>query len=745
MQAGNLVSSDVQAFTSRVLVNGVERPVNSWSVDRELTGDLPAQIVAVSGVTQATGSIEFASEQDITESGINPWNRSTGWLPKSGDRVDIYAGDSVTEWKQFTGAIDRITGSIGSGFQATIIDDYDKLSVSISHVPLLRVMPPLSDGGEYRAAGLSSIYFVDYAARAAGFHCTPKPEYDAAWSAPLQGSLWPNRGTLTAGLVGGVDSGPWASITPAPWGVSMGDFQNTYTPRRSELATVPLQVTLMVAADHAGNTTLNTYFGATDNVSLAVAGSRTVTARLNGTDVTSIVMGSATVVTLLIKAGAWTLKTNKGATATGTRTMPTGVTMDRIIFTADINSHVAGAQISHPDTASREFAALNETPTAILDYSNTQHSGIIDASPTIENRAASDLLEEIGAATLTSVWIDESGVFRCAPSIALRSRTPVRTVTTLDSILSLDWDDSLLGQRSSVTVQYRELAISSGKYQNKILFQGSGETLESTEILEEFVEPGANEDWIMPDESMIILSSANWATYNSRRGTMGGVFYSSTDGSTTSDTGLSTTITMDKLGISRYKIKHVAGSFPAGVTANLGTSPTDTALWERLRDKPLPVVRGYAKVEGAQSNRPPIITGAKGPELTHDAGPWNSRTDSTIVVDRIGSFIADQTANPKPTITGLSITPDPRLQLGDVITISSPDLMGVTMTALVVGVSSSFGSSYEQSLTVRIINVTTTYTSYAEYDASLGGSNLTYAQWQALGPIPQTYTQFNNS
>ena len=42
MQAGTLATDPVKAWTSRVLIDGVTRPHVSWSLDRELTGDLPA-------------------------------------------------------------------------------------------------------------------------------------------------------------------------------------------------------------------------------------------------------------------------------------------------------------------------------------------------------------------------------------------------------------------------------------------------------------------------------------------------------------------------------------------------------------------------------------------------------------------------------------------------------------------------------------------------------------------------------
>ena len=57
MQAGSLVTSNVMAFTSRVLVNGVEREVESWSIGRDLQGDLPSGLGGGNGVTQATAQV----------------------------------------------------------------------------------------------------------------------------------------------------------------------------------------------------------------------------------------------------------------------------------------------------------------------------------------------------------------------------------------------------------------------------------------------------------------------------------------------------------------------------------------------------------------------------------------------------------------------------------------------------------------------------------------------------------------
>jgi hypothetical protein len=69
--------------------------------------------------------------------------------------------------------------------------------------------------------------------------------------------------------------------------------------------------------------------------------------------------------------------------------------------------------------------------------------------------------------------------------------------------------------------------------------------------------------------------------------------------------------------------------------------------------------------------------------------------------------------------------------------------MGVTVSALIVGVSVGTDGTFTQSLSVRIISAQSSFTTYAEHNNALAAGNLTYTQWQALGPNPQTYEQFN--
>jgi hypothetical protein len=156
------------------------------------------------------------------------------------------------------------------------------------------------------------------------------------------------------------------------------------------------------------------------------------------------------------------------------------------------------------------------------------------------------------------------------------------------------------------------------------------------------------------------------------------------------------------------------------------------------------VIRGYGKVQRADATVTSTFEGPDtAPALTHEAGPWVSRRDSTLVVQRLADFIGERPSQPQPTITGMRVGYDPRRQLGDVIVVSSPGLLGVEMTALVVGIRNAAGVSYTQFLTVRITSATSTYTTYAQFEQAHADA-LTYEQWRLLFPDTATYSTFND-
>lgn len=733
MQPGSLIGGDIRHITTRVVVNGVDRQHVSWTLDGEISGDLPEQVVAGSGITQATGTIIWAASEDVSDASANPWNRRTGWLPSKGDSVLVYAGDGVSEWVQFTGVIDTTTGNVGGTVQSTVIDAYDQLSAQVSHPALLAVMPPVNRGGSYRGVGLVHTYYVDLAFRAARFFCTPQQEPGCVFHVPAQGGIWPHHGSLlTAGTQDGTGSYP--SNNFASWGFAVSNFQATATPASSRPATDPVQLTAVIAESHAGLFYLRAAYGSS-YVQLTINSSKLVSANIGTTVVASMQLLGEAVVQLLYKNGTVTLKASTGQIATGSGSL--SGSMGTVTFSGQPGARVAGMQISHPSLA-QEFRSIGFVRNARINTSNVSHMGVLTAVPAIQPQAAHELLDQISSATLSCMWINELGEMQWWPALAIQAQ-PVRdTLTTLDDILEMDWEDSLLGSRSKVSIKYLEPAIKISPWQNITVYEGDGATMESGEKSEEIVGPGSDEAWYGVDEDPTRLGTSSWALYNPRRGSFVGGFFSS-EGVTTSESGLTLSIGFLKRGVSNYRITHTVGTLPADVSANLATSPTSPSLWDRNRDKPLPRLGAFGYAKWSDAEYSPVQVGGVGPELVHDGGSWIPFD----IADRYFSYLSGKTSMPQPTVSGLEVVFDPRRQRGDIVRVSSPALLGVEMTALIVGLSTNADNGITQTLSVRILSVSRIGQTYAEFQNSIPGSSMTYSQWQLLGPLPETYDHFN--
>lgn len=418
--------------------------------------------------------------------------------------------------------------------------------------------------------------------------------------------------------------------------------------------------------------------------------------------------------------------------------------MGDIEVAAHNDARVAGLQVSHPSVATHEFASLSFKPTARMRLTGSDGStfmGLMEAGRPIQDETCIEVIKRVCDATLTAAWIDEDGVFQIAPSMVLINQTPARTVTTVDDITELSWRDSLLGTRSRVTVKHNVPAISLRGTRSVTMYEGRSSSLDSGEEQVEFIGPGSDEDWINVNSYMNNLNPA-WSPFNKGTETYGGVFYS-VDGDEVINTDYQTVVSMERVNLTRWKITHEVGNLPFGVVANTATSPSASTLWPHRRNQPLPVVRAFGKVTWAEEGTALVAAGGVGPDLTFDAGEWNSLL-TTGVIDSMAAWLATQTSVPQPVITGLGVLPDPRIQLGDMVRIQS-DLMGVELTGLIVSQSASFNAGrFELSLGVRIKEVNRQRLTYAGFNRA-GASPATYAQWQNQGPVSQTYRQLNSS
>lgn len=756
MQAGALTGADVMTYTSRVLVNGVPRPVLEWNRDSELQGDLPSQVVASSGITQATGSVAWASDEDTTDGSLNPWNPSTGWIPQNGDHIEIWAGDGVSEWCQFVGVIDKTSGDIHGGLSSTLIDYHDNFSRILNIPHLTAKMPPVdhapSPGWKWRYPGLSAVFYANMAARAAGFHSTAPPDVFTILDVPMQGSMWPALG-IAFEVYRASNQATAPVIHSAPWGESRADFYAEYEAAHPSQGNKPIQLTLMRTGAHAGTASIRANYGS-GHVELRLTGSQGQV-WVSGARVATVSLTTSTVVQCVLRNGVVTLRGNEGVMDSKPVTWGNSQPLGRIIVKADANSRVAGAQLSHPNSPGYEFIAQGWAPTYRPQtgvFNQTQ----VRALPAQSNRTALQILTDISEATLRPFWIDETGVLRCVGSDLLYARTPVRVLTTLDDVRELSWSSGLLSSRSSVVGKYRRPTVNvSPRHTITVWESGTDAVLTSGETAVQLAEAPDNEDWGLVDGNINPVTGdpqASMERVNAGLGTIFSAIY--TDG--VNETWINDTVprrgsvTMTKIAEGKYEFTAEASTIPAGYQIEIrcknGSIDPDTGLWPFWWGKNLAILRAKIGTKWTDLETEEVSAGDIGTRLEHDFGPWmtgNNSSNEQQLMRNLLTFIAGQVNNPQATIDSLRVGFDPRLQLGDVVTLESPGLMGVTMKCLIKGVSVSAGASYEMRLSVRIIDVKTTFTTYAGL-AEAWGEAADYTALSAVWGAASTYSDFNS-
>lgn len=735
-------SADVRELATYAVVNGIRREVESVTLDRELAGDLPDQVVSGGGVSGSGGTIRWSAVEDVTTREVSPWHKPLGWPPSSGDRVKVYVSDGVTSWPRFTGVIDKTTGTVGGGMQSTVIDDRDRLNAPFTHEAILRHHVPQAEGGAYRSVGLSHHYFLAAALRRAGVCNVPPLDAPVEVSVPLQGSVWPESGTVSSAT--GLVAGTHASFYPAPWGFSAGGFDASFTPRLNQSATTQVMLSMSVAADSAGAAYVDAMYG-TDRLRLLVDADRTMKAYWGTTLVAQLSaqqMVSATRVSLRVRSGAWTLQNDQGQTATGVQSV-SAAAMSLVRVYAAEGARIAAVRVDHPNSNARDRSYLDFQPN--MRFGRNGLVSTMDMSPRIENRNVADLVDEICKATLTAAWWDESGVLQLIPSDQLRGGAPVGTITTLDDITALDWEDSLLSTRKQVRVSWKAPSISKGRSLRKELFRGPNDSMEANDTVEVFATPDASTEWLGPDRNPRRLDDTNWGVYNRKRGSFTGVYFMDANNNELPTASKPVVTTVEPIGTAAVKISYAAGALGAGVEANLGTSENASALRARLRGESLPVIRGFGEGVWIDEVTPSTITGPSwAPDLEHNLGHWGHRYfDGDSSARRVGDFIAQQVTTSAPTVTGVQVTYDPRRQLGDVVTIIS-GILDVTIRGLIVGINESHQpTGHSQELTIRVVSVTSSRrATYDELSAAWVGSDYSglEAVWAGL-----TYDDFNRA
>lgn len=749
MLGGVYSPGEVAEFTTRVSVNGVDRPVVSVSLDASWGSDLPSEISPSSSGMSRGGTIEWAGQEDVQGRPVTAFRDWGEWRPRRGDSVTVYVGDGVSEWPRFTGLVDETTGGVGERMSSSIISDVDRLSEPFECEALLERMPPVYGSNVWRDAGLSPIYLADQAMRAGGYYATPKcPAYEVL-DVPLQTSILPRVGEAEQLFVGSSYDGTQSYLSNhgAPWGYTGANFKAQYRPRYDDSANRAIIMGFNFTESHIGVADIKVRYG-NDYYRLFLNEARRATVQVMRSGVLTescridnVNLAGASRIEAMFKGGIVTLRANNGAQATGSTPAMASTLKNRIDVEATPDARMAGVLVYHPESWS-EFQSLNAEPTAIIDSRTGGATtwGTINSTPRFESQTAMEAVETLAAATLSAIWIDEEGVLHFAPSGAVRGAPSQQTITTKNDVLALSWSDKLIAAARRVTIAYKYASFKAGGGIPQVeLARGSQQSLTSGTVVEDIYAPAEDEDWYGVDLGVTKLGAVDWSAYNADDGTFVGVtYYKSND----PEPGVSSslvTITLEKTGLSEYTVTHTAGTLPSGVTAETTTHPTWTGLWDRHRNKGLPLIQGWGKITWIDRETTRQTT-ALGPALTVDVGAFARVTKAQDARDYLVDFIE----NAIPQMSGLDVIPDPRRQIGDIITLESDGFLGVTITGVITSINEGVDSGgYTQTLDVEPRSLTTGALTYGEWEAAFPGT-LTYSQWESMRGPTDTYQTFED-
>lgn len=416
MQALPQPEGPVLVPTSSVRLGAKSVDASSWSVTREISSGLPQRLVGGSGITAATGQVVVSPDvatASTVVSIVDPARRV-----KAGDRAVVEAGYASTgEARLLTGYVNTLRQGLATNTVTVgLIDDIDRLDRPVKHQALLDVMPPHPEFDTDRSIGLRPEYLVDYALRRSAWHATPPPRGTVAVHAPMMGSAWPHVGTLLqSGSAEGIPTVGLATARCA-WGYGLSDGRAYYRPAATLTAASPIELTICLDQDeHDAGARVILYIG-DDEVALVIAlGS--VAARFNGTEQVSLGRSARTVVTLRMAGGTWTLEDDTGATASASRSISGTLTEVRVVALA--GALVGGVGVCTPPAGEVLYPVRDWERTAHLSTGGL-HQTLI-ATPDIEGGVVGDLLGDISAALLASMWIDEAGHFHWVHPDRLRS------------------------------------------------------------------------------------------------------------------------------------------------------------------------------------------------------------------------------------------------------------------------------------------------------------------------------------
>lgn len=706
-----------------------ERDVTSVSTTREIGG---GGVPGESAAAAADGSVEWAGATTLDGPSPSPWTREGQFPPVPGSPVTVAVGTvEAGIYSMLTGVVDSSSAGSDGVVSSTIVDPVDRLHRRVNLPAYLYSMQPLVEGERLINVGLSSDWVADIILRRCAYFTTPyMGAAQSGVNVPGTGSMIPERGTVTAaGRYG--EPNLAAQFLPADWGWGIHSADATYEPEGTIRASTGFMIASMVSLIHSGPASIKAVEGAGE-WRLNISAGRNFSLAYNGATVASLPGSSETTrVEARISAGSVALVTDDGRQASGPHPAPSAVTTAPVSSVQIIAQ--AGARFGGVMVADQPSGTYNSYRLNARMRGETVLNPALLASPRVDARDGLAVLSEIANATCRAFWWDEDGVFQWVPGDTLLARSPSLTLRSRDSLSDLGWSEALADTYRSVTVDYQVPGVSISRRPNIPLWQGSGQSLDAGQSVEEIAAPSTTEEWIGTQWSPTMAGGTFQNEHNhGRRSVWGGVV---TDGDTTTWAGSMLSSSLQSIGNTAMKYTFTSSaSLPANKSVQLAF-PNDDAvsgLWRRWRNEKLPILRGYGRVDWVDDTTTAGSGPSAGGDYAHDGGKWAQGVLGETP-GRIADFLAAWLCTPHPRATGVQVIHDPRIQVGDVVTVRDEHAHGVELVVLVTRVSQSVSAKAQSmELDFFVISGSPAWRTLGEHDAA-GTSTLAAHNTQEPG------------
>lgn len=715
MRPGSWPDTPVRTTTARAFLNGVERDVETVSLTSEMTADF-----ALSGGGQdpvTDGTVRWPQRSVAASTIPQPFRRDdAGWPPVTGSSLVVEVGDGAGQWwRQVTGLVDSSSGSLDDPqVESAVIDYVDRLSAPVRRNPLLEAMPPHIAGQHvYRRVGLTAPHITNLLARAAGFYATPRNRPETLLSVPCMGSMWVELGKCVLAGQYLDDSHPVLVWQRTDYGVAAvnPDASYEYDPTAAVVLTVSLVDQPaglgMAYAVSAGTDDLRGFVlrHTTDDLI-----SVTLPASAGGAVITSLPRNGATRAAVQASASTTTgrlsvlLKLSDGRQVSTTSRHTDFDTPLEFSAARIVGAGAAGAMLIDP--ASVGLAALTDPVTAVFRFS--PNLAALQAMPALTGQTALSLLVEQATAQGSSFWIDSQGCFRWADRGILEA-DPVRAVKSTDlTVDGFAWTDNLASVRKELVLKRRVPAVSRSFHDNVPLWQSSAQELVEDQSVEEWLAPDTDTDWILPDTLFVRVADTPGASlsYGSK---MGAAYVD--DDPNTPEQQTSSSVYEFAIETTRGTIKitqTVTGALPAGKRLATKIASDAINLPRSWRGSALPLLRGRGRVRWAEDSATYPTGGTGTGTLEHDVSWW---VQTQVRLDGVRDWLLAKITDPAPTVSSVEIDPDPRLELGDKVTIRDDARTGLEFDLVITRIAQSWGGDKpSMALAGRVTRVASTRT-----------------------------------